>query len=204
MLILKLERKYFPIEQVPQVHNHLWTLYQLCSAIILCSSRQSFGVVSWITQLFFRIQVSNKIYAALLPRIGKLQVVLDNKESLLALYQLLMTMSPQTISAQVQNYNFVMSIYNMYLLMTTFIGKQGIIYEGLWVSQNFVTKKIGLFAEVDILWCNILYDVTCFWLLLSFLIELDYCPFEAKDDHFSYRFVTVVSCIVSFNGTYGV
>lgn len=49
----------------------------------------------------FLLQVSNKIYAALLPRIGRLQVVLDSKESLLAVYQLLMTMSPQTISVEV-------------------------------------------------------------------------------------------------------
>ena len=47
-------------------------------------------------------QVSNKIYAALLPQVGKLNVVLDNNEALLALYQLLMTMAPKTVTFSVR------------------------------------------------------------------------------------------------------
>ena len=63
----------------------------------------TFYVAKMSRVMDFLFQVSNKIYAALLPRIGKLEVVLDNTESLLAVYQLLMAMSPNTTNAQVWN-----------------------------------------------------------------------------------------------------
>lgn len=47
------------------------------------------------------LQFSNKIYAALLPHVGKLHVVLDKPESILAIYQLLMTMSPESVTFKV-------------------------------------------------------------------------------------------------------
>ena len=50
-------------------------------------------------------QVSNQIYAGLLSCIGKLQIVLDDQESLIALYQLLSAMDPVTVNIQVQCYN---------------------------------------------------------------------------------------------------
>ena len=54
-----------------------------------------------VYNVFSLMQVSNKIYAALLPRLGKLQVVMDTKDSLVALYQLFVSMSPNIINIQV-------------------------------------------------------------------------------------------------------
>lgn len=48
-----------------------------------------------------QLQVSNQIYAGLLSCIGKLQIVLDDQESLIALYQLLSAMDPVTVNIQV-------------------------------------------------------------------------------------------------------
>lgn len=47
-------------------------------------------------------QVSNQIYAAILPHIGKLNVLLDSSEDILALYHLFTAMDPSTISVQVK------------------------------------------------------------------------------------------------------
>ena len=47
-------------------------------------------------------QVSNQIYAGLLSCISKLHIVLDDQESLVALYQLLSSMDPVTVNIQVQ------------------------------------------------------------------------------------------------------
>ena len=47
-------------------------------------------------------QVSNQIYAAILPHIGKLNVLLDSSEDILALYYCFTAMDPSTISVQVK------------------------------------------------------------------------------------------------------
>lgn len=60
-------------------------------------------------------QVSNQIYAALLPQIGKLNVLLDSNESLAAIYQLLTAMDPGTISVQVKHCSITFSL--VYMLM---------------------------------------------------------------------------------------
>ena len=49
--------------------------------------------------------MSTQIYAALLPRIGRLEVALDNKESLVVLYQLFSAMDPHIINIEVCVYN---------------------------------------------------------------------------------------------------
>jgi hypothetical protein len=56
-----------------------------------------------ILSVSFCFQSSNKIYAALLPHIGKLHVVLDSHEALLAIYQLFMTMAPNTVTFPVSH-----------------------------------------------------------------------------------------------------
>lgn len=72
-----------------------------------------------ITRLILLIQASNQIFAALLPQIGKLRVVLDSSGSLVSLYQLLTAMDPSVISIQVSHiiscemsfYLFLVHIY---------------------------------------------------------------------------------------------
>lgn len=54
-------------------------------------------------------QVSNQIYAAILPHIGKLNVLLDSSEDILALYHLFTAMDPSTISVQVK-YTYVLHL----------------------------------------------------------------------------------------------
>lgn len=69
---------------------------------------------------FTPAQVSNKIYAALLPRIGKLHVVLESKESHLAIYQLLMAMCPKTITLPV-SIDCVIAPYNKSPSLGTYV-----------------------------------------------------------------------------------
>lgn len=45
--------------------------------------------------------MSSQIYAALLPHIGKLEVVLESQEALVGLYQLVSSMDPQAINMHV-------------------------------------------------------------------------------------------------------
>ena len=55
--------------------------------------------------------MSNQIYAGLLSCIGKLQIVLDDQESLIALYQLLSAMDPVTVNIQVRQFITTVTMY---------------------------------------------------------------------------------------------
>jgi len=60
--------------------------------------------------------VSNQIYAALLPQIGKLNVLLDSNEALAAIYQLLTAMDPSTISVEVKHCSITFSLFVFFCL----------------------------------------------------------------------------------------
>ena len=62
------------------------------------------------------LQVSSQIFAALLPHMGRLQVFLESREALLALYQLLTAMDPSAISIQVSCRHQPLAVYVVELL----------------------------------------------------------------------------------------
>ena len=66
-------------------------------------------------------QVSNQIYAAILPHIGKLNVLLDSSEDILALYHLFTAMDPSTISVQVKYLRTTPSIVTMTVPVCPFL-----------------------------------------------------------------------------------
>ena len=108
-------------------------------------------------------QVSNQIYAALLPQIGKLNVLLDSNEALVAIYQLFTAMDPGTISVQVKHcctnwlhvclHTYTVLCYRTHIISVLDLRSQALFTSVL--KQHFLTSLSRLFRWLRVV-CTVL------------------------------------------------